>query len=184
MKRERGKQDGFDGNQCPCALARQKTLLSNIAALLVVLSVVLPASASQNPTGPNELEKMLSGFSKCEFAGVYIDWQTGKGAHPYLRHLSGLGMTVEEDVAYFENIPLRFHGFKVLQLTVPAATWSIHQIVLDAPRRKVRPVLEKALRVRLPRVSTLPADSEETVPLLTEYPGKPNWSVLECNSSL
>ena len=151
---------------------------------LLILVFSLPANGAEKRIHLNELEKMLNGFSTCKFEGVYIDWQTGKAVHPYLSKLAKSGMKIKDDFAYFNNIPKTFHGFKVLELIVPAQTWSVHQLVLDTPRQRARPILERALKTKLPPVSPLPEDSDDFVPLLREYPGKPNWSVLECVSSL
>lgn len=151
---------------------------------IILFSFALSVNGAESNRSLNPFEKMLSGFSTCELRGVFIDWQTNKAANPYLAQIAKTGMRIEGDFAHFKNINYTFHGFRVLELTIPAKTWTAHQLVLEAPHTKARPILERALRTKLPQTSPLPEGSEDVVPLLRAYPGKPQWSVLECDSPL
>lgn len=155
-----------------------------IFLFLFLSTLAFTANSAEKHKQLNPLEKMLAGFSTCDFQGVHIDWQTNKAVNPYLNQLAIRGLRIEEGFARFNKIDQTFHGFKVLELLVPARTWTAHRLILDASHTKARPILERALRTKLPQTSPLAEDSEDIVPLLWPYPGKPNWSVLECDSPL
>lgn len=162
---------------------RQRSKLHPMLISLLFLLFIFPAQSAEKRRPLNSLEKMLAGFSTCDLPGVYIDWQTQKAVHPYLRLLNTTGMKIEDSFAHFNTINQTFHGLRVIKLTVPANTFAAHRLILDVPYPKAKSVLEPALNVKLPQTHPL-KDSDDYVPLLFPHPENSKWSILECVSSV
>ena len=166
-------------------VARGSKKMNHRIFLSVFLTLAaLPVFSAENRPLANPLEAMLSGFATCDLQGVYIDWQTNRAAHPYLNQLTKRGVRIQDGFARFKHVDQTFHGFRVLELRVPAQTWTAHRLILDAPHTRARATLERAWRIKLPASSAQADDAEEVVPNLFPYPGHSNWSILECDSPL
>ena len=162
----------------------RRHLVPHRIILSLLLFIIFPVQSAEKTRPLNSLEKMLAGFSTCDLPGVYIDWQTQRAEHPYLRFLMSRGMKIEDSFAHFNRINLTFHGLRVIKLTVPANTFTAHRLVLDAPYLKAKSLLEPALNINLPQTSPLPKNSDEYVPILLPHPENPKWSILECISGI
>ena len=138
---------------------------------------------SASGTDKNEyssFERMLSGFSKCEFNGVYVDIFTKMPVNEYFIRNELKPYKIVDGFAYF-HLSEKFHGLPVYEISIPSSTFDVHAIYINAPIAEVKEVLEK---VFYSGFSLGKEDDAGMRPVMMSVNGNANKTVVFCSPKM
>lgn len=130
----------------------------------------------------SDFEKMLSGFYKCEFKGVYLDLETGQPMHSYF---IDRGLKPNEIVHYLAHYHVveKFYSLPVSEIYIPASTYSSVIIVIDAPLELVKKKLHSYLTYGYNKEFVIGVENQKAVltPTLKAHKLNNKKTALLCN---